>query len=117
MVNSQLSIVNGLKINNMRKGLIILYVLMMPLAAGWSQTKSIQKSTPLSEAKPESVGISSERLNRIDAMCKEAIKKREVPGIVALIDRNGKIVFNRAYGMADNETGRKMKNDDIFRFA
>lgn len=82
-----------------------------------AQTKSIQKSAPLAPASPESVGVSSERLDRIDAMCKEAIKNNEVPGIVALIARNGKIVLHEAYGMADNTSARKMKTDDIFRIA
>ncbi|MCG6187972.1 serine hydrolase domain-containing protein [Maribellus maritimus] len=82
-----------------------------------AQTKSIQKTAPLSEAQPESVGISSERIERIDKMCKEAVAEDQVPGIVSLIARNGKIVFWKAYGMADNAEGEKLKRDDIFRIA
>jgi len=82
-----------------------------------AQTKSIKNSPPLTESKPEIVGMSTERLERIDAICAEAIEKGEVPGIVALVARHGKIVFNKAYGLADNETGRRMKTDDIFRIA
>ena len=66
---------------------------------------------------PESVGMSVERLDRIDDMCKESIENGDVPGIVALIARNGKIVFHNAYGMADNESVRPMETDDIFRIA
>ncbi len=68
-------------------------------------------------ASPESVGMSVERLERIDAMCKESIEDGDVPGIVALVARNGKIVFHKAYGKADSESGRSMKKDDIFRIA
>jgi CubicO group peptidase (beta-lactamase class C family) len=82
-----------------------------------AQTKSIKKSAPLSEGGAETVGMSKERLARIDAMCEEAVAKGEVPGIVALVARNGKIVYNKAFGMANNETGRSMKQDDIFRIA
>ncbi len=82
-----------------------------------AQTKSIQKSPVLTEASPESVGISSERLARIDKMCEEEVANGNVPGIVSLIARNGKIVHWKAYGMAENQTGRKMKRDDIFRIA
>ena len=82
-----------------------------------AQTKSIQKSAPLSAGTPESVGMSPERLSRIDAMCLEAVKNGDLPGIVALVARNGKIVFHKAYGMADNTSSRKMKEDDIFRIA
>lgn len=82
-----------------------------------AQTKSIKKSPFLTEASPESVGISSERLARIDQMCADAVKNGDLPGIVSLITRNGKIVHWKAYGMADNQSGRALKRDDIFRIA
>ena len=82
-----------------------------------AQTRSGNKSAPLAPASPESVGMSSERLARFDAMCEEAVKSGDLPGIVALVTRNGKIVFHQAYGMADNTSRRKMKADDIFRIA
>jgi CubicO group peptidase (beta-lactamase class C family) len=93
---------------------IIFIALIIPANA---QTTSIQKSDPLTSATPESVGMSTERLNRIDAMCKESVKDGDVPGIVALVARNGKIIFHEAYGKADNTTSRMMKKDDIFRIA
>lgn len=82
-----------------------------------AQTKSIQKSQDLSEAPPESVGISFERLARIDKMCEDEVANGNLPGIVSLVARNGKIVQWKAYGMAENQTGRKLKRDDIFRIA
>jgi len=82
-----------------------------------AQTKSSKKSPDLSKAAPESVGISKERLARIDQMCKEAIQKGDLPGMVSMVVRNGKIVHWKAYGMANNQEGRKMKRDNIFRIA
>ncbi|MDR0792498.1 MAG: beta-lactamase family protein [Chitinophagaceae bacterium] len=82
-----------------------------------SQTKSVKTSPLLVEAAPATVGMSAERLNKIDLMLKNAVDQKEIPGAVALIVRNGKIVFYNAYGMADNTTGRAMKKDDIFRIA
>ncbi len=82
-----------------------------------AQTKSLQKSPLLSEASPESVGISPERLARIDRMCEEEVANGNLPGIVSLVARNGKIVLWKAYGMAENQTGRKMERDAIFRIA
>jgi CubicO group peptidase (beta-lactamase class C family) len=82
-----------------------------------AQTKSQKKSPVLTEAAPESVGISAERLARIDQMCAEAVQKGDLPGIVSLVSRNGKIVHWKAYGMADNQAGRTLKRDDIFRIA
>jgi len=98
------------------KNLITLLLFALVISAN-AQTKSIQKSAPLSPASPESVGMSSERLSRIDAMCKDAVKSGDLPGIVALVARNGKIVFHEAYGMADNTAGKSMKKDQIFRIA
>jgi CubicO group peptidase (beta-lactamase class C family) len=81
------------------------------------QTKSARKSPLLAETSPESAGISSERLLRIDQMCENAIKDDNLPGMVTLLARNGKIILWKAYGMADSQEGRKMKRDDIFRIA
>ena len=93
---------------------IILFALTLPANA---QTKSIQKSPPLSEGSPESVGMSTERLARIDAMCEKAVLNSDIPGIVALVARHGKIVYFKAFGMADNQSNRTLKTDDIFRIA
>ena len=82
-----------------------------------AQTKSLKKSPLLTEEAPESAGFSAERLERIDKMCEEAVKKGDLPGIVTLVARNGKIVNWNAWGMADNSEGRKLKRDDIFRIA
>lgn len=82
-----------------------------------AQTSSVKFSPPLAEATPESVSMSSDRLGRIDEMLDQAVDDNELPGIVALIARNGKIVFHNAYGMADNTSGIAMENDAIFRIA
>ena len=82
-----------------------------------AQTKSIKKSPVLTEVSPESVGVSAERLARIDKMCTEAIQSGDLPGIVSMVVRNGKIIHWKAYGMADNQVGRVLKRDDIFRVA
>jgi CubicO group peptidase (beta-lactamase class C family) len=82
-----------------------------------AQTKSTQKSPVLTEASPESVGVSADRLARINKMCTEAVQNGDLPGIVSMVVRNGKIVHWKAYGMADNQAGRTLKRDDIFRIA
>jgi len=82
-----------------------------------AQTKSIKNSPVLTEGTPESVGMSAERLARIETMCAEAVAKGEIPGIVALVARNGKIVYYKAFGKADSQSSRNLKRDDIFRIA
>src|SRR3989440_3810663 len=89
-------------------------IVCLPVGA---QTKSIKHSPPLVMAEPQRVGVSPERLARIDAMCEEAIKSGSIPGVVALVARHGKIVYHKAYGVADNSAGRALKPDDIFRIA
>ena len=74
-------------------------------------------SSPLVESSPESAGMSPERLERIDRMLSKAVSEQQIPGAVALVARNGKIVFLRAYGMSDPETRRALRTDDIFRIA
>ncbi|MCG2460860.1 beta-lactamase family protein [Flavobacteriaceae bacterium F89] len=96
--------------------LIALLFAFLTLSAS-AQTKSIKNSPPLSEAAPGSQGMSPERLARIDAMLKNAVEKGNIPGAVALIARNGKIVFYNAYGMADNASRKELNKDAIFRIA
>jgi CubicO group peptidase (beta-lactamase class C family) len=99
----------------MRKYLIILFVLCALIAC--TGPGSGKKNLALLEGSPESVGMSVERLSRIDSMCENAVSKSSIPGVVALVARNGKIVYYKAFGMADNQSGRVLKRDDIFRIA
>lgn len=102
-------------ISNM-KFLLTIFFLVISLNVD-AQTKSIKKSKPLSEASPESVGMSTERLERIDNVLNNAVKEGDIPGAVALVARNGKIVYHKAFGTADLATNRPLKRDDIFRIA
>jgi CubicO group peptidase (beta-lactamase class C family) len=96
---------------------LIIFLLLFSAITSCTQPVTVKKSLPLSEASPESVGMSAERLARIDSMLQQAVAADKIPGAVALVARNGKIVFYKAFGMADNQSGRKMKRDDIFRIA
>ena len=95
----------------------IILFLLLGTSTLLAQTNTIKKSLPLAVATPESVGMSSERLKRIDAMLQKSVDQKEIPGAVAIICRNGKIVYQKAFGSADNTIGRAMKIDDIFRIA
>lgn len=82
-----------------------------------AQTPSIKKSPMLKEAFPTSVNMSDERLSRIDDMCEKAVREGDIPGVVCLVARDGKIVYWKAFGLADNHQKRLLKKDDIFRIA
>ncbi|MGB3775289.1 MAG: serine hydrolase domain-containing protein, partial [Leeuwenhoekiella sp.] len=96
------------------KNCIPLLFLSVSLVA---QTPSGNQSPPLEEAIPQSVGMSAERLARIDAMAMSAIEENQVPGMVALVARNGKIVYYKAFGENDANTNEPLKRDAIFRIA
>lgn len=62
-------------------------------------------------------GISQDRVARLDAMLDEAIKTEQVPGLVAMVVKDGKIVYHAAKGLADVESGQAMGKNSIFRIA
>jgi len=64
---------------------------------------------------PESVGLSSERLARIDKVMQQEIDQKKTGGIVVLVARRGSIVYHKAFGYADIESGKKMQTDSLFR--
>lgn len=62
-------------------------------------------------------GISQERITKLDAMLEEAMQKDHVPGLVAMVVKDGKIVYHSAKGFADVESGKPMELNSIFRIA
>ena len=72
---------------------------------------------PLPRAKPEDVGLSSERLARISAVLKADIEAGRIPGAVIAIARHGKLVALDAYGWRDKAGGVAMTTDTIFNIA
>lgn len=100
----------------MKKFLILLLTVITVMAT--AQTKvSKKKSIGLDKIVPEKVGLSSQRLNRIEEMINTSIINNEIPGAVVLVARDGKIAYHKAFGYSDVENKKKMKKDDIFRIA
>lgn len=64
---------------------------------------------------PEKVGMSAERLARIEQLLNRKIAEKRIPGAVVLAARHGQLVLHKAYGMKDVEQQKIQKNDDIFR--
>ncbi len=56
-------------------------------------------------ARPERLGMSSDRLERLDAVLKSYVDKEQIAGQVVLVLRNGQIAFFAANGMQDIEAG------------
>ncbi|MBT8097609.1 MAG: serine hydrolase [Woeseia sp.] len=62
-------------------------------------------------------GVMVDRLERIDAAISEEIETGEIAGAVALILRNGDVVYHKSFGLADIESNAPMRADSIFRIA
>lgn len=71
----------------------------------------------LPEVPPYSQGMSENRLDKIDSMLLQSIEDEHLPGLIALIARNGKIVFHKAYGQANADSSKVMEKNSIFRIA
>ena len=72
-------------------------------------------SEPLPSAPPESIGLSSKRLQVLTDTLKAGIAKGEIPGVVLMISRHGKIGYLEAMGSLDPEKKTPMIKDAIFR--
>ena len=68
-------------------------------------------------ATPESVGMSTERLARIEPAMQRYIDESLTPGVVTAIVRKGKLVHFSALGNMDVGAGKAMRDDTIFRIA
>ena len=66
---------------------------------------------------PENVGMSSERLLRIDNALQRYVDQEKLSGIVALIAREEQAVYFERFGQMSRETGMPMQSDTIFRIA
>jgi CubicO group peptidase (beta-lactamase class C family) len=69
------------------------------------------------ETNAATVGVSPERLGRLDRVMQQYVDEGRIGGMVTLIARQGQIVHLKAYGNADVEQRRPMKPDTIFRMA
>ncbi len=82
-----------------------------------SAAAAMATPAPSPAAKPEEVGLSSERLERITAAIERAVDDGRIAGGVALVARRGKIAYHRAVGLADRESKKPMRTDSLFRIA
>ena len=69
----------------------------------------------LPTSKPEAVGLSSERLERIGTTIERAIDDKRIAGAVTLVVRRGHVAWFKAQGMLDREASKPMRTDAIFR--
>src|SRR5215831_11433991 len=87
---------------------LFVLVLVAFVAPAWAQQA-------LPAAKPEQVGMSSQRLEGVAQMLRAQIERGRYPGAVVVVARKGKIAYFEAFGQRDPQTGAPMTKDAIFR--
>ncbi len=104
----------------MNRYAILALLVVSPLALA-PVAQSSHTATPparvrdLAMATPESVGISPERVKRIDAAMKRLVDDKQVAGLVTLLERHGKVVEFNAVGQKDVRKADPLQKDSIFR--
>jgi len=81
----------------------------------FAATQAVAQLQPSSD--PASNGFIPQRLARIDSAINAEIDAGKIPGAVALIARNGNIVYHQSFGYADIDAKTPMQTDSIFRIA
>lgn len=76
-----------------------------------------QRTAAPSRPAAKTAGFSAERLGRIDAALQQYVDDKRAAGIVALVLRDGRTVYEKAVGWSDQDAGRRMEPDTIFRIA
>jgi CubicO group peptidase (beta-lactamase class C family) len=74
-----------------------------------------QQEIKLPTAKPEQVGLSSDRFNQIKPLIQRYIDEKKLPGIITMIARHGKVVCFEKYGLMGID--KPMQLNAIFRIA
>jgi len=69
----------------------------------------------LAKAKPEEVGLCTERLKRINKVMQSYVDENKVAGLVTMVARRGKVVHFECFGARDIEANKPMQPDTIFR--
>lgn len=75
------------------------------------------EKTRLQYTVPEAAGINSSNLQEIDKIAQEAIQAKATPGCVVLVAKDGKVIFNKAYGYHTYDNKQADKITDIFDIA
>src|ERR1700675_2861857 len=94
----------------------VVLLMGVPVSMGQAQSQpALHHTLDMTVVKPETVGFSSERLEKLHALMQQTVDKKELAGIVTILARHGKVVDYRAYGQRDMASGAVMTKATIFR--
>lgn len=91
--------------------------LLILLIAFLSLPTVLSAQAPITKVRAEAVGMSTERLQRVDALLQQAVEEKYLPGAVVMIGRKGQVPYLSAFGYRDVAGEDRMEIDDIFRMA
>ena len=90
-------------------------LLASALFATFAFAQKTAHAPDMTSATPESVGFSSERLERLHDYIKQLVDQKHLAGAVTILARHGKIIDSRTYGESDMALHKPIANDTIFR--
>ena len=99
--------------NSIYRGLFFHLLLTCVLSA----VTQASLAADFSRVRPERAGMSSERLERLDAVLRSYVDKGQVAGQVAIVLRKGRVVYSTANGWQNKVADIPMSEDSIFRIA
>ena len=77
----------------------------------------LKSKNRLSYGLPESVGMSSSMISKIDSIAQYTLDKKMTPGLQILVARKGKVIYNRAMGYQTYEKKTKITHESIYDLA
>lgn len=69
------------------------------------------------EIAPANVGVNAAKLNVIDSIVNDGIKKHAFPGGVVLVAKDGKVIFDKSYGYLTYDSTQKVYRETIYDMA
>lgn len=101
----------------MKRLILPLLLLLIVLVSCQNNQKTTLPQELTAATNPAEAGFCEERLSRLDSIIERYVTESKAINCVAMVGRNGKIVYNKAYGWKDKEENIPASDTDIFRIA
>ena len=101
----------------MALSLLLIFIACTNDRSPYQSNENLKSANGLVNTEPGKVGMSGDRLSRIDNVIQQYIDSNWIPGATAIIARQGRVVYHKSFGLRDVESGDKLENNDIFRIA
>ena len=92
-------------------------IMLLFLISGCNSAGEQEPQSLFGTVNPSEAGFYADSLQEVTGFLQAAVDSNKIPGAVAMIVKDGAVVYNQAFGMADIEEGEAMESDHIFRLA